>query len=194
MKKFFGKKLVILLIIIALLGGGATYWFLLKPSTKSDTQKGPVITKIDSLFGYIGAESTYSKFNTLVGMFDSGKYLEKNQAGLEPSLIVFAPNNEAFASDEMKPFDALPLAARDQIKLYHMAVVYPEAQGQTANLELSDGRKIKTLLGRELLISKKGEVVTITDGKGRDATVSSNYAVSAKGDRVYSINKVLLFQ
>lgn len=194
MKKLFGKKVVIILIFIALLGGGATYWFVLKPSSKPTKQEGPIITKVDSVFGYIGAESTYSKFNSLVGMFDSGKYLVKNQAGLEPSLIVFAPNNDAFAKEDMKPFDSLPLASRDQIKLYHMAVIYPEAQGQSANLELTDGKKIKTILGRELIVNKKGDNVTITDGKGRETSVSNNYAVSAKGDRVYYLDKVLLFQ
>lgn len=194
MKKFFGKKIVIIAVVSTLLISVAVFWFVLRPSSKPSAQQGPTITKVDSVFGYIGAESTYSKFNSLVGMFDSAKYLVKNEAGLEPSLLVFAPNNDAFAKDEMKPFESLPLTARDQIKLYHIAVVYPDAQGQSADLNLTDGKKIKTLLGRELLVSKKDDSITITDGKGREITVSNNYAVSSKGDRVYYLDKVLLFQ
>lgn len=195
MKKFFGNKIVLIVLAVLAIGGGAGAFVLLSGgSEKQQDPAAPKVNKIDTVFGYLGSESSYSKFNGLVGMFDSAKYLTKNEANLEPSLIVFAPNNEAFNKEDMKPFDSLAVAAKDQIKLYHIATIFPENVTAAANLELTDGRKIKTLLGRELTIMNKKGVTTITDGKGRDALVSRDYAVSNKGDRIYFIDKVLLFQ
>lgn len=195
MKKIFGNKIVLIILAVLLIGGGVGAFVLLSGgSEKQQDLAAQKINKIDTVFGYIGAESNYSKFNNLIGMFDSGKYLTKNEANLEPSLIVFAPNNNAFDKDDMKPFESLTAAAKDQVKLYHMATIFPENATTTANLELTDGRKIKTLLGRELTVTIKNGTVYITDGKGRDSTVSKDYAVSNKGDRIYFVDQVLLFQ
>lgn len=195
MKKIFGKKIILILLIILLAGGGvAAYILLNRDGTEKIDSSAPVVNKIDTVFGYLGSESNYSKFNGLVGMFDSAKYLVKNDANLEPSLIVFAPSNDAFNKEEMKPFDSLSVAAKDQLKLYHMATVFPESETVSANLDLNDGRKIKTLVNRELTISNKNSVIKIIDGKGREALVSKDYAVSSKGDRIYFIDSVLLFQ
>lgn len=195
MKKFFGNKIVLIILAVVLIGGGAGAFLLLRGSSdKQQDPTAPKVNQIDTVFGYLGSESNYSKFNGLVGMFDSAKYLAKNDANLEPSLIVFAPNNDAFNQDELKPFESLTVAAKDQLKLYHMATVFPENATTAANLELSDGRKIKTLLGRELTVTNKDGKVTITDGKGRDALVNRDYALSNKGDRIYFIDNVLLFQ
>lgn len=195
MKKIFGKKIVLILLIISLVGGGAAAFIILNgDSTEKIDNSAPKVNKIETVFGYLGSESNYSKFNSLVGMFDSAKYLVKNDANSEPSLIVFAPSNDAFNKEEMKPFDSLSIAAKDQLKLYHMAIVYPENGTTPADLELSDGRKIKTLVNRELTITSKNGMTKIIDGKGREALVSKDYAVSSKGDRVYFIDNVLLFQ
>lgn len=195
MKKFFGNKLVLILLAVLVIGGGVGAFVLYSGgSEKQQDPTAPKVNKIDTVFGYLGSESNYSKFNGLVGMFDSAKYLAKNEANLEPSLVVFAPNNEAFNKEDMKPFDSLAVAAKDQIKLYHMATVFPENATTAANLELTDGRKIKTLLGRELIVINKDGAIKITDGKGRDASVSRDYALSNKGDRIYFIDNVLLFQ
>ena len=182
-------------MLILVLGAGVAGFALLRgESGESEGTTAPKVNKIDTVFGYIGAESNYSKFNNLIGMFDSGKYLTKNEANLEPSLIVFAPSNSAFDKEDMKPFELLTATAKDQVKLYHMATIFPENATSTANLELTDGRKIKTLLGRELTATVKNGMVYITDGKGRDSAVSKDYAVSNKGDRIYFIDQVLLFQ
>lgn len=195
MKKFFGNKLVLILLAVLVIGGGVGAFVLYSGgSEKQQDPTAPKVNKIDTVFGYLGSESNYSKFNGLVGMFDSAKYLAKNEANLEPSLVVFAPNNEAFNKEDMKPFDSLAVAAKDQIKLYHMAAVFPENATTAANLELTDGRKIKTLLGRELIVINKDGAIKITDGKGRDASVSRDYALSNKGDRIYFIDNMLLFQ
>ena len=196
MKSLFGNKIFIIgLIFVLLAGAGGAYFFIYKKdgATSQDASRKTEV-KVDSLFGYIGSESNYSKFNTLVGMFDSSKYLTKNEAGLEPSLMVFAPNNEAFSKDDMKPFDSLNALSREKVRLYHMAKIYPLSQGVAASLELADGQKIVTLSGKDLLVKKTDASITIIDGKGRDAIVSQKYAVSAKGDRIYFINNVLLFQ
>lgn len=196
MKKIFKNKVFIFLLIILILsGGGAGAYFLIykkKNTTTASVEQKEI--KVDNLLGYIGSQSDYSKFNTLVGMFESGKYLTKNDAGLEPGLIIFAPDNSAFAKDDMKPFDSMSATARDQIKLYHMTKIYPSAVGAAADLSLKDGQKIITLAGRELTVKKTETTTTITDGKGRDAVVSNKYAVSAKGDRIYFVDSVLLFQ
>lgn len=195
MKKIFKNKLFIISLILVVLGGVAgTYLFVLKPKDSTNTSIEQKEIKVDNLLGYIGSESSYSKFNALIGMFDSSKYLTKNEEGLEPSLLVFAPSNDAFSDEDMKPFESINAAAREQVKLYHMAKIYPSAVGAQANLELSDGMKIVTLSGRDLTIKKSDSNFIVTDGKGRDALVSSKYAISNKGDRIYFIDNVLLFQ
>lgn len=195
MKKLFSKKVLLVILLVLMIGGSSTYLFVFKKTgSENNSNSEQTEIKVDSLMGYIGGESNYSKFNTLVGMFDSGKYLTENEAGLEPSLIVFAPNNSAFSKEEMKPFESLGADSKDKIKLYHMAKVYPEAQGASPSLELSDGKSIQTLLGRELLVKKQEDGFVIIDGKGREAAVDKKFATSNKGDRIYFIDNVLLFQ
>lgn len=195
MKKILLKKKLLLIIAFLVVSSSAiAYVFIKGDSSTSDGTSGPKITQVETLFGYIGAESDYSKFNSLIGMFDSSKYMVENEAGLEPSLVVFAPNNDAFNQEELKPFDAMTLSAKDQVKLYHIATIYPDSPEASVNLELSDDRVIKTLSGRELTVTKKNNNVVLIDGKGRESTVSKDYAVSPKGDRIYFIDKVLLFQ
>lgn len=194
MKKLFRKKVLLILLAITLLGGGAVYFFVFRDSTTSNTTAEPTEIKVDTVFGYIGSESNYSRFNTLIGMFDSTKYLTKNDAGLAPSLIVFAPDNEAFDKDDAKPLDSINASGREQIKLYHLAKIYPASETVGPDLELTDGQKIVTLSGRELFISKKENNFVVTDAKGREASVAKRYAISAKGDRIYFVDQVLLFQ
>lgn len=194
MKKIFSKKILLIVLTLVLLGGGAGYVFIFRDSTTNNVSTEPTEIKVDTVFGYIGSESSYSRFNTLIGMFDSTKYLTKNDAGLVPSLIVFAPINEAFDKDDAKPLDNINANGREQIKLYHLAKVYPASETQGANLELTDGQKIVTLSGKELFISKKENNLVVTDAKGREANIAKRYATSAKGDRIYFIDQVLLFQ
>lgn len=194
MKKLFRKKVLLILLAITLLGGGAVYFFVFRDTASNSINAEPVEIKVDTVFGYIGSESTYSRFNNLIGMFDSAKYLAKNETGLEPSLIVFAPSNDAFDKEDAKPLDNASASSREQIKLYHLARVYPSTETTNPNLELTDGQKIVTLSGRELFVSKKDDFFMVTDAKGREATVSKRYATSAKGDRIYFIDQVLLFQ
>lgn len=194
MKKLFRKKIILVVLAVLLIGGGAGYFFLFRNSGGTGSVVEPTEIKVDTVFGYIGSESTYSRFNTLVGMFETEKYLTKNDDGLSPSLIVFAPTNEAFEKDDVKPLETLNSVGKDQIKLYHMAKIYPASTTESAKVELSDGQKITTLSGREIFISKKADSFIVTDAKGREAKVSKKYAVSPKGDRIYFIDQVLLFQ
>ena len=195
MKKIFKSKIFIAVIILLVLGGGVgAYFFVFKDKKTASTTVETKEMKVDSLLGYIGSEGSYSKFNTLLGMFDSAKYLTKNTDGLEPSLLIFAPNNDAFSKDDMKPYDALSSAAKEQIKLYHLAKIYPSSASSQANLELSDGKKVTTLAGKELTIKKSDSVFYVLDGKGRQANISVKYAVTSKGDRIYFVDSVLLFQ
>lgn len=195
MKKIFNKKTLIVALIILLVGGGvSSYLFIFKKSNNNSSTQANAEFKVDSVFGYIGSEANYSKFNALVGMFDSAKYLVKNEAGLEPSLVIFAPENNAFEKSDMKAFDTLSASGRDQLKLYHIARLYPATAGASANLDLTDGQKIQTLAGKEVIVKKEANNITITDGKGRQANVSAKYASSSKGDRIYFIDSVLLFQ
>lgn len=195
MKKFFKKKVVLILLVILLAGSGVAGYILFFNNSSGSTKTETVTElKVDSLFGYLGTETNYSKFNALVGMFDSAKYLVKNEAGLDPSLIVFAPGNAAFEKTELKVLESMNMSGRDQIKLYHIARVYPSAAGVSANLELADGQKVQTLLNREIVVKKDAQKTYLIDGKGRQANISSKYATTSKGDRIYFIDNVLLFQ
>lgn len=196
MKKLFGKKNLIISLLFVLLGGGVAGYFLIfnKNNSDADSSQTSKEIKIESIFGYIGTEANYSKFNALVGMFDSAKYLVSNDSGLEPSLIVFAPQNSAFDASDMKPYDSLSSGSRDMLKLYHMARVYPANETVNANLELVDGQKVLMLAGKEIIVKKIDSKTVIIDGKGRQANVDPKYATTPKGDRIYFIDTVLLFQ
>jgi len=196
MKKFFSKKILVVILLLLFIGGGAAAYLMVFKKSDSTKQLNAEQTeiKVDSLIGYIGSQSNYSKFNTLVGMFDFSKYLTKNESGLEPSLVIFAPNNNAFSKDDMKPFETLSADSKDKIKLYHMAKAYPDVLGAKPNLELVDGKSFQTLVGREITVKKRDNGYIVIDGKGREAFVDSKYATSSKGDRIYFIDNVLLFQ
>ena len=80
------------------------------------------------------------------------------------------------------------------MRLYHAAIFYPNVDGTGPDLSLSKDQKIKTLSGRELLVSKVGSHFVLTDAKARAAKVDLTYQSDTKGNRLYFIDSVLLLQ
>jgi hypothetical protein len=120
--------------------------------------------------------------------------LVANAAGALPKLILFAPSNAAFAKDDVKPLLTTSEPAKEDLRLYHAAILYPAADGTGPDLGLSVGQKINTLAGRELQVSKQGAHFVLTDAKGRESTVDLTYMQDDKGYRLYFVNSVLLLQ
>ena len=200
MKRLSKKKLGILIAVILLVGGAAAGYFLVLKKDSgpqdSDTVSAPTKEKkVQNLFTYVSEEGSLSDFNAfLTSGTDLAAKVTANAAGALPQYILFAPSNEAFADAEVAPLAALAEPLKDELRQYHMVLLFPDANGTAPSLELTEGQRLSTVSGRELLIKKAGKKLVVVDAKGREAEIRSDYAVSDNGDRLYFIDKVLLLQ
>ncbi len=102
---------------------------------------------------------------------------------------VFAPTNDAFGqlpdgalTDLLKPTNKQKLA---KLLAYHVV------KGSYTADALQDGQKLKTVTGGTLTVSKQGDAVTITDGRGTTATINQA-DIQATNGVIHSIDTVLM--
>ncbi len=190
------KKILIALGALVLIGVGAWYFLIFtKPTEDTEITTVSKETKVEDIFQAITTEDRYSDFKDFIGTTDlKTKTAPAAETDAQNSVIVFAPSKAAFDKEEIAPLKDVPANLIEELRLYHVATLKPAEDGTKPSLELKDGQKIATIAGREILVSKKGSLVTLTDAKGRTAKVSASYTVDASGDRIYTIDNVLLLQ
>lgn len=186
------------IIIVALVLAAAGAGFFIIRSGDDDTEMEEVAvsveTKVADIFAVIGQDETYSGFKDFLGDVNFATDSVANEAGVTPKLVVFAPNNAAFEKDDVTALKDVPAAVKNELRTYHAAALLPAADGTGPNMDLSDGQKIATLSGRELHVKKVGSKVYLVDVKGREAAVSASYSTDDAGNRLYTIDSVLLLQ
>lgn len=111
------------------------------------------------------------------------------QASGKGPYTVFAPTNEAFGQ---LPDGALtnllkPANKQQLVKL----LAYHVVKGSYPADALQDGQKLKTVTGNTLTVSKQGDTITITDGRGSTATINQA-DIQATNGVIHSIDTVLM--
>jgi uncharacterized surface protein with fasciclin (FAS1) repeats len=194
------KKSLLLLIPVVLLAGALVY-FVIWTGNKNDSaldesssQNQVKEISVPDIQLALKENASLKEFGDFMSATDLSTKLVANSAGALPKLVLFAPSNAAFKKDEIAPLASTPEPAKEELRLYHGAIFYPAADGTGPDLTLSVGQKIKTLSGREIMVSKKGSHFVLTDVKGRTATVDLTYFKDDSGNRLYFIDTVLLLQ
>ncbi|MEK7471920.1 MAG: hypothetical protein AAB624_01600 [Patescibacteria group bacterium] len=194
------KKSLLLLIPIVVLAGGLAY-FVLWTGNKNDSALDDASSvnqikevKVADILLQLSENASLKQFGDFMSATDLSTKLVVDTAGVLPKLMLFAPSNAAFKKDEMIPLASTPEPAKEDLRLYHAAIFYPNVDGTGPDLSLSKDQKIKTLSGRELLVSKVGSHFVLTDAKARAAKVDLTYQSDTKGNRLYFIDSVLLLQ
>ena len=112
-----------------------------------------------------------------------------DQASGKGPYTVFAPTNDAFGqladgtvTDLLKPANKQQLV---KLLAYHVV------KGSYPADALQDGQKLKTVTGGTLTVSKQGDAITITDGRGTTATINQA-DIQATNGVIHSIDTVLM--
>ena len=196
------KTWLVILGVVVLIGGGYAVWkYVLQDSdSNQDTAEvaPPKEVKTDDVFVYVSTDKDMASFNEYVTGLAVQEKVTEQSAGLPEGktakVLIFAPSNEAFESEDAKMLANVPTALTDELRYYYYAMFVPSADGSEPSLELTEGMRLVMLNGRELFVSKKKGAFIVTDAKGREMKVSSRYVVDANGNRIYVIDNVLLLQ
>ena len=193
------KKSLLLLLPVVILAAGLVYfiiWSGQKTTDALDNAKTEPVkeVKVDDILLTLKENKTLSEFNTFLGVADFGSRTVANEAGELPKLIVFAPTNAAFKKSDIAPLAVTPEPAKDELRFYHAAILYPAADGTSPSLDLAEGQNIQTLINRQLQVKKNGSSFILVDAKGRQAKVDRTYMTDKNGNRLYFIDSVLLLQ
>ena len=194
------KKSLLLLIPVVLLAGGLVY-FVIWTGNKNDSalDESSSVNQVKEVSVpdiqlALKDNANLKEFGDFMSATDLSTKLVANASGALPKLVLFAPNNAAFKKADLAPLASTPEPSKEELRLYHAAIFYPTADGTGPDLTLSVDQKVKTLSGRELLVSKKGSHFYLTDAKARTAKVDLTYLKDDSGNRLYFIDSVLLLQ
>lgn len=194
------KKSLLLLIPVVLLAGALAY-FVIWTGYKNDSafDKANNVNqikqvKVSDILLALKENQNLKQFGDFMLATDLSTKLVANAEGLLPKLVLFAPSNAAFKKTDIAPLSSTPEPAKEELRLYHAAIFYPISATVGPDLSLSVGQKIKTLSGREILVSKTGSHFVLTDAKGRTAKVDLTYLSDEAGNRLYFVDSVLLLQ
>jgi uncharacterized surface protein with fasciclin (FAS1) repeats len=184
------KRIIILAIVItALLVFIGIFLFYV---TKSSQQGTAPKTSTET------ASQDKQPSSTLANLISSEKTISLYEKYLKASALyvlldttneytVFAPNNGAFDKADSPLADIFN--AEKNANSQKNILSYGIAKGIYKPASLSDGQKIKTLDGAELIIKKDGENMYITDMKGGQSHVAKA-GLPAKNGSLYIVDAV----
>jgi len=188
------KKIIVIVGLVAfVIIVGVLTWYIFNggsSSTTTDstgissTEKSPSASTKD-IAAFISGIDNLSKFNKLLvatGVNDTLKLTGTKY-------IVLAPNNDAFKALPSGYYDSLLTAdkktiATDIVK-YHYAIFTTD--------QLTNGQRLKTAEGQEVIVSVTGGKYYFTSAKGDKASVVKS-AQKASNGTLYIIDTVLLPQ
>jgi uncharacterized surface protein with fasciclin (FAS1) repeats len=185
------KKIIVnLLIALAVIGAGLAFYVFYgyKYFENEDggvTSESLVITATDDIVTIVSNNGALAKFNQLVTA--SGLNFTLQVVGA--NYLVLAPRNTGFEGLPAGYFDSLLTAEKQtiaqNIAKYHLAVL-PTA-------DLTDGQKVMTLAGQEVVVGVTNGQYTFTDAKGNVANVMGE-ARKATNGTIYVLDTILLPQ
>lgn len=173
------KKVMYICLGLLVVGGmGVGFWFL-KSGNKTDvTQPTADVSKdhtsqtVSTVYKELGSTKHIAEFDTQVAAL--------TKLDTAPHVVLFAPSKKAV--DEFVTATSLGL-----VKFLPYHVVASET-----TIDISDGKKLKTEDGQEVIIVKVDNVLYVRDAKGNDAKLAK--PITAKNGVIYVIDKVLLTQ
>ncbi|MFO0882439.1 MAG: fasciclin domain-containing protein [Candidatus Saccharimonadales bacterium] len=189
------KKIIILIsIAILLIGLGVfAYWFFVlqsssddtksQQSTQSEASKPASDKDVSTLLGSTGSASTF------YGVLKTANLLSNIQ-GQGPFTII-APSNAAFNALPSGTLDRLQkpenIAQLTNIMNYHII------SGSLLTSQLTNGQKIKTANGQEVVVSIEGSNIYFVGAKGDKALVTKS-DIKAQNGVIHITDAVLLPQ
>lgn len=186
------RKLFWVIIILVIIGAGSvSVYYLLNGGTTESEEQANTVTNVES-------SSTKTTFETLEAskeLSDITKLittasLQAQLNGTE-QLTIFAPTNKAFdgLDDSAKTIiiDAGNTDVQQDILKYHIV------SGSALLNQLSDGQKIKTLLGSDIVVKIENNETYIIDAKGNKAKITKADVKTSNGV-VHIVDTVLLPQ
>jgi uncharacterized surface protein with fasciclin (FAS1) repeats len=183
------KRIITIIVIIILIAIGSVSVYFIMTGGKDeqsgeDTQTTMSETTTENIYYVLSNTDSLSSFKTLINTAGLAKTLENT----EKKFIVMAPTNEAFGKLPEGYYDSLLTEAKlenaKSITKYHVAEV--------TSTELTDGQKLKTLEGQEVIVGVSEDQFNFTDAKG-DKAIARTTQNTANGT-LYIINAVLLPQ
>lgn len=189
------KKTIFLLIIAVLLVAAvaAAYWFFVlntasgdskeQQTTQSEASK-PVSDK--DVAALVAGTSDLSTFSQGLKSASLTATLE----GTGP-FTLFAPNNSAFNALPSGTLDRLQKP--ENVQSLTSILNYHIVAGSLLTNQLTNGQKVKTVNGQEVVVSVEGTNVYLIDAKGGKALVTKS-DIKAKNGVIHVIDAVLLPQ
>lgn len=182
------RILTIIAIVILIAIGSVSVYFIMtggsEEQSPEDTFTTTSETTSENIYYVLSNTDSLSSFKTLISTTSLTKTLENT----EKKFIVIAPTNEAFSKLPEGYYDSLLTEAKlenaKSITKYHIAEV--------TSTELTDGQKLKTLEGQEVIVGVSEDQYNFTDAKGDKAVAKSTRTTS--NGTLYIINAVLLPQ
>jgi uncharacterized surface protein with fasciclin (FAS1) repeats len=183
------KRIITLSVIVLVIIIIGLFWYIFYGGGSSTKQsEAPIVTSTTAsskdLGTYISSTTQLSNFDKLInaaGVSDTLKTANTN-------FVVLAPIDSAFNNLPNGYLDSLLTSntqAAQDIAKYEIASV-------PAN-QLTNGQKLKTSEGQEIIVNVSGNTYTFTDAKGNTASTVAGPQKTANGT-IYMVNNVLLPQ
>ena len=189
------KKTIILLLLTVLLIGltAFAYWFFVLQSAGDSGQKNETTVSeaekpaSDKTVAVLIADT--AALGTLNDLLKAAN-LTATLEGAGPYTVI-APSNAAFVALPSGTLDRLqkPESASTLASILNYHVV----SGSLLTNAITDGQKIKTLNGQEVIVSVQGKNIYFIDAKGQKALVTKS-DIKAKNGVIHIVNAVSLPQ
>lgn len=187
------KKTVLLIIsilVLVLIAGSIVYLFVFNKKditeTKTETTTSQGIAQNKSTLDYLSSNKQTSLFYNYL---KDAAMLTKIE-GVGPYTL-FVPDDNAFKAinDSYKQiiFDSSKPQILNNILSYHIT------EGNLDNTNITNGQKVKTITGQEVLIEQKEGNIYVIDAKGNKAVVKTAN-IKTKNGVIYIIDSILLPQ
>lgn len=174
------KNIIISLIFLAIILGLVGY-IMYGGTSEQEPQNVSTVSQVDSTqpaSQIIAAQESFSKYNAAVTQNNLSAELDKE-------VTIFIPNNQAF--DSLPETDKITETLDETIAGYHIV------RGVFIAADLSNGQKLPTAAGQELVVLVEDDTTYVVDAKGNKAQILSPDLKTASGV-IHEIDIVFLPQ
>ena len=175
------KKIIIIAIILVLIALALVGYINFGGKPEQDTSEQPTVSEIDSTktaSQVLASQDTFSKFSQALTT-------NMQATDIEGQVTIFAPNNQAF--NDLPQSTLITETLDKKISGYHIA------KGLYLSSELTDGQKIPTLSGIDLVVLKKQNEIYILDSKGNKVKILSP-DLKTKDGYIHEVSHVFIPQ
>jgi uncharacterized surface protein with fasciclin (FAS1) repeats len=178
--------LIFFLILIAI--AGISLYYIINGGDNSqaneNTKTTTATTSSKDISSFVSSNKSLSKYYDLL----QAANLNNTLSGTNQKLIILAPENSAYNTLPKDYYDSLISTKTDSaidIAKYSIITV-------TSDQQLTDGQKLKTQEGQEVIVGVNSKQTTFTDAKGTKAVAKTIQKTS--NGTLYIISAVMLPQ